>query len=121
MRMSFFLFFFLMIRRPPRSTLFPYTTLFRSHPWDVVLSDYSLPHFDAPAALAVVRATAPDVPFIVVSGSVGEDTAVAVMQAGAADYIMKDRPQRLPPPLTRGVAGAAGRRGGPPPGGGAPP
>ena len=80
------------------------------HPWDVVLSDYSLPHFDAPAALAVVRATAPDVPFIVVSGSVGEDTAVAVMQAGAADYIMKDRLQRLAPAVTRAVEGAAVRR-----------
>src|SRR5207302_471128 len=80
------------------------------HPWVVVLSDYSLPHFDAPAALAVVRATAPDVPFIVVSGSVGEDTAVAVMQAGAADYIMKDRLQRLDPAVTRAVEGAAVRR-----------
>jgi signal transduction histidine kinase len=80
------------------------------HPWDVALSDYSLPHFDAPAALAVVRATAPDVPFIVVSGSVGEDTAVAVMQAGAADYIMKDRLQRLAPAVTRAVEGAAVRR-----------
>src|SRR5437773_7993169 len=79
-------------------------------PWAVVLSDYSLPHFDAPAALAVVRATAPDVPFIVVSGSVGEDTAVAVMQAGAADYIMKDRLQRLAPAVTRAVEGAAVRR-----------
>ena len=78
--------------------------------WDVVLSDYSLPHFDAPAALAVVRATAPDVPFIVVSGSVGEDTAVAVMQAGAADYVMKDRLQRLAPAVTHAVEGAAVRR-----------
>ena len=78
--------------------------------WDVVLSDYSLPHFDAPAALAVVRAAAPDVPFIVVSGSVGEDTAVTVMQAGAADYIMKDRLQRLAPAVTRAVEGAAVRR-----------
>src|SRR2546430_12832588 len=59
-------------------------------PWDVVLSDYSLPHFDAPGALAVVRATAPDLPFIVVSGSVGEDTAVAVLQAGGAEHLIKD-------------------------------
>src|SRR5438034_7653497 len=46
-------------------------------PWDVVLSDYSMPHFDAPAALALLQEHAVDVPFIVVSGSVGEDTAVA--------------------------------------------
>src|SRR6184192_3408242 len=50
--------------------------------WDVVLSDYSLPGFDAMGALALLRDAAPDVPFIVVSGSVGEDTAVAAMQAG---------------------------------------
>ncbi|OLC01715.1 MAG: hypothetical protein AUH45_10585 [Gemmatimonadetes bacterium 13_1_40CM_69_22] len=78
--------------------------------WDVVLSDYSLPGFDALGALALLRDTAPDVPFIVVSGSVGEDTAVAAMQAGAADYVMKDRLQRLASAITRAVEGAVGRR-----------
>ena len=78
--------------------------------WDVVLSDYSLPGFDALGALALLRDTAPDVPFIVVSGSVGEDTAVAAMQAGAVDYIMKDRLQRLASAITRAVEGAVGRR-----------
>src|SRR2546422_10502079 len=60
-------------------------------PWDVVLSDYSMPRFDAPAALALLQEHAVAVPFIVVSGSVGEDTAVAAMKAGATDYVMKDR------------------------------
>src|SRR5881409_414682 len=78
--------------------------------WDVVLSDYSLPGFDAMGALALLRDAAPDVPFIVVSGSVGEDTAVAAMQAGATDYIMKDRLLRLAPAVTRAVADAAVRR-----------
>ena len=76
-------------------------------PWDIVLCDYSMPSFDAPSALAQLRERAQDVPFIVVSGSVGEDTAVAAMQAGATDYIMKDRLQRLAPAVVRAVEGAA--------------
>jgi two-component system cell cycle sensor histidine kinase/response regulator CckA len=78
--------------------------------WDVVLSDYFLPGFDAPGALAVLQASGGDLPFIVVSGSVGEDTAVAAMLAGATDYIMKDRLQRLPPAVTRALADASVRR-----------
>jgi signal transduction histidine kinase len=78
--------------------------------WDIVLSDYYLPTFDAPAALAVLQASGYDVPFIVVSGSVGEDTAVAAMRAGATDYIMKDRLQRLPPAVAKALAEAAVRR-----------
>ena len=80
------------------------------HPWDVILSDYSLPAFNALAALAVLRERGDDVPFIVVSGSVGEDTAVAAMQAGATDYVMKDRQQRLAPAVERAIAAAAVRR-----------
>ncbi|HEU5261937.1 MAG TPA: response regulator [Gemmatimonadales bacterium] len=79
-------------------------------PWDVVLSDYYMPGFDARAALEVLQAHGQDVPFIVVSGSVGEDTAVAAMKAGATDYIMKDRLQRLAPAVNRAVADAAVRR-----------
>ena len=78
--------------------------------WDVVLSDYYLPTFDAPRALAVLQESGSDLPFIVVSGSVGEDTAVAAMRAGATDYIMKDRLQRLPPAVGRALADAAVRR-----------
>src|SRR2546426_1606171 len=78
--------------------------------WDVVLSDYSLPELEAPAALAVVRERAPDVPFLVVSGNVGEDAAVAAMKSGAVDYIMKDRLQRLAPAVERAIEEAAVRR-----------
>src|SRR2546427_4011738 len=81
-------------------------------PWDVVLSDYSRPRFDAPAALALLQEHAVAVPFIVVSGSVGEDTAVAAMKAGATDYVMKDRMQRLAPPPGRGGGGGGGGGGG---------
>jgi len=80
------------------------------HPWDVVLSDYSLPAFDALAALALLQQRGDDVPFIVVSGSMGEDTAVGAMQAGATDYVMKDRLQRLAPAIERAIAAAAVRR-----------
>ena len=78
--------------------------------WDIVLSDYYLPTFDAPGALTVLQESGVDLPFIVVSGSVGEDTAVAAMRAGTTDYIMKDRLQRLPPAVARALADAAVRR-----------
>jgi signal transduction histidine kinase len=78
--------------------------------WDVVLSDFHMPSFDAPRALATLQGRGDDVPFIVVSGSVGEDAAVAVMRAGATDYIMKDRLQRLAPAVARALQDAAVRR-----------
>src|SRR3989442_9635007 len=84
--------------------------------WDVVLSDYTMPGLAAPAALAVLQDHGSDAPFIVVSGSVGEDTAVAAMRAGATDYIMKDRLQRLRPPLAPAGPGARLPREGPRPG-----
>lgn len=62
---------------------------------DIVLCDYSLPQLDAPTALATVRQVAPDVPFIVVSGTIGEETAVEVMRAGANDYLLKQNLRRL--------------------------
>src|SRR5437773_8903057 len=80
-------------------------------PWDVVLSDYYLPALEAPAALALVRDRLPDSPFLVVSGSVGEDAAVAAMKSGATDYIMKDRLQRLAPARERAREEAVGAGG----------
>ncbi len=77
--------------------------------WDVVLSDYSLPQFDALGALAVLQESERDCPFIVVSGTIGEDTAVAVMKAGASDYIMKDNLARLIPAVERGLREAEAR------------
>src|SRR5262249_14309808 len=60
-----------------------------SKPWDIVLADYNLPDFNALAALKVLQDTALDLPFIIVSGGIGEDIAVATMKAGAHDYLMK--------------------------------
>ncbi len=78
--------------------------------WDVVIADYRLPQFDAPAALALLQGSGLDIPFIVVSGTVGEDTAVATMKAGAHDYLMKDRLARLPPAVEREIREAQTRR-----------
>src|SRR5438477_3256158 len=58
---------------------------------DVILSDYSMPQFDAPRALRLLQDCALDIPFIIISGTVGEDTAVAAMREGAHDYVLKDR------------------------------
>ena len=69
--------------------------------WDVILSDYSLPHFGAGAALELVREVAPDVPFLVVSGAIGEEVAVEAMRAGANDYFLKSSLTRLGPAVRR--------------------
>jgi signal transduction histidine kinase len=69
--------------------------------WDIVLSDYSLPDFDAPSALSVVKECGLDVPFLIVSGTIGEEVAVQAMKLGAHDYILKDRLTRLAPAIER--------------------
>jgi len=69
--------------------------------WDAVISDYALPRFDALAAFHLVRQRGLDVPFLIVSGQMGEDTAVAAMKAGVHDFLLKDRLGRLGPAMTR--------------------
>src|SRR5688572_22632160 len=69
--------------------------------WDVVISDHNLPRFSAPAALALVRSSNPALPFVIVSGAIGEETAVAAMKAGADDYVMKENLARLAPAIER--------------------
>src|SRR5574341_1387745 len=69
--------------------------------WDVVLSDYAMPHFSGIDALRVLQQSGKDLPFILVSGKIGEETAVEVMKAGATDFVMKDRLARLCPVVTR--------------------
>ncbi len=82
----------------------------RGEPWQVVLSDYYMPHFGAPDALALLRELGYDTPFIVVSGKVGEDAAVAMMQAGAQDYVIKENLARLCPAIERELREAAVRQ-----------
>jgi signal transduction histidine kinase len=71
--------------------------------WDVVLSDWSLPAFSGAAALGLVAEMGLDLPFIIVSGSIGEETAVEAMRHGARDYVLKDRLARLPSAVEREV------------------
>ena len=78
--------------------------------WDLVLCDYTLPRFDALAALAVLRGSGQDLPFIIVSGVVGEEAAVAAMKAGAHDFLLKDRLERLVPAVERELREAEDRR-----------
>jgi signal transduction histidine kinase/FixJ family two-component response regulator len=63
--------------------------------WDLVISDYSMPHFSGTAALELLKQCGLDLPFIIVSGTIGEDVAVASMKAGAHDYLMKGNLRRL--------------------------
>src|SRR5262245_14218365 len=86
------------------------TTALALQPWDLVISNYSMPQFNALAALALLRESGLDLPFIIVSGAIGEGTAVATMKAGAHDYIMKDNLARLLPAVERELREAAGRR-----------
>lgn len=69
--------------------------------WDIVLSDYSMPRFSAPAALALVRERNLDLPFIIISGTIGEETAVASLRAGAHDFMVKGSLARLLPAIGR--------------------
>ena len=73
----------------------------REREWDVVIADYTMPRFGAPAALAAMKAEGMDLPFLIVSGTVDERNAVAAMEAGAHDYITKDNLTRLVPALER--------------------
>ncbi|HXF49705.1 MAG TPA: PAS domain S-box protein [Verrucomicrobiae bacterium] len=78
--------------------------------WDVVLADYLMPGFTALDALSVLRMSGLDLPFLVVSGSIGEEIAVEAMRAGAHDYIMKDNLTRLSAAVERELRQAEGRR-----------
>lgn len=77
--------------------------------WDVVISDNNLPQFDAASALAAVREGGGDLPFLVVSGAIGEEAAVALMKGGAQDYLSKDNLVRLVPAVAREIADARER------------
>jgi two-component system cell cycle sensor histidine kinase/response regulator CckA len=78
--------------------------------WDLVISDYSLPHFSAPESLKVLRESGRDLPFIITSGTIGEDTAVEAMRYGAHDFLVKSRLARLVPAVEREMRDAAERR-----------
>jgi PAS domain S-box-containing protein len=78
--------------------------------WDLVISDHSMPSFSSSAALEILQRKGLDLPFIIVSGQIGEDAAVAAMKAGAHDYIMKDNLARLNTAIERELREAEVRR-----------
>ena len=78
--------------------------------FNLVLSDYNLPSFDAMRALQMVRETSPDLPFIIVSGMVGEDRAVETLKAGGTDYVLKNSLSRLGPAVRRALEESRVRR-----------
>jgi signal transduction histidine kinase len=80
-----------------------------SSTWDIVISDYSMPRFSAPAAFAMVQAAGLDLPFIIVSGTVGEETAVEAMRSGVHDYLLKGHLARLSVAVQRELREAENR------------
>ena len=82
----------------------------KSQSWDIVFADHKMPGFDSITALSIVRTDSPDLPFLIVSGSIGEEVAVAAMRAGAQDYLMKNNLARLGAAVDRELRDADERR-----------
>jgi DNA-binding NtrC family response regulator len=78
--------------------------------WDLIISDYSMPHFSGLAALELAQASGLALPFIIISGKIGEETAVAAMKAGAHDYLLKGHLTRLVPVVRRELREAEAQR-----------
>ena len=78
--------------------------------WDIILSDYSMPHFTVLAALEIYHAEGRDIPFIVISGAIGEDKAVQIIRAGAHDYLLKSNMTRFFTVVERELREAYNRR-----------
>lgn len=83
----------------------------KDHTWDLIISDHMMPSFSAPAALALLKERNLDIPFLIVSGCIGEDVAVAAMKAGASDFLLKDNLVRLVPVIQRELREAEERKG----------
>jgi signal transduction histidine kinase len=86
------------------------TAALNAHSWDLIIADHAMPCFSGPAALALAREGSADIPFILISGEVGEEAAVQAMQAGADDYLFKGNLRRLLPAIHRELHDAQGRR-----------
>jgi diguanylate cyclase (GGDEF)-like protein len=82
----------------------------RENGYDIILSDFSLPQFDGMSALALARRESPDVPFVFVSGTIGEERAIEALRCGAVDYVLKSNLKRLAPAVTRALREAEQKR-----------
>ena len=78
--------------------------------WDIILSDYSMPQFSAMAALSALKESGLDIPFLVISGTIGEETAVTALKSGAHDFLLKGKLARLVPAIERELSDAESRR-----------
>ena len=87
-----------------------FETTFASHAFDLVLCDYAVPGYNGFSALKFAREKSPEIPFILLSGTLGEDQAVESLKSGATDYLVKQRLTRLGPAIRRAMAEAAARR-----------
>jgi signal transduction histidine kinase/FixJ family two-component response regulator len=85
-------------------------TALEQHEWDIIISDYVMPHFSAPDAFILLQDKGIDIPFIIISGVVDEETAVAAMKTGAHDFISKGNLARLVPAIERELRDAQNRR-----------
>jgi len=80
-----------------------FTASLRKNTYDIILADFNLPGFDAFKALYLANEICPEVPYICVSGSIGEEKAIELLKLGAVDYVIKDRPERLPLAIKRAL------------------
>src|SRR5260221_3242300 len=87
-----------------------FTDALREFDPDIILSDFSMPHFDGMSALALARELRPQTPFIFVSGTIGEEYAIRALKNGATDYVLKTNLVRLPAAVERAIAEARERR-----------
>jgi len=87
-----------------------FTRALREFRPDIIISDFSMPGFDGMEALRLARELAPDIPFLFVSGTLGEDYAIRALKNGATDYVLKSNLVRLPPAIERALIGAEERR-----------
>lgn len=87
-----------------------FASALRDKDWDIILADFQLSGFDAFGALRVRNEIRPDTPFICVSGAIGEETAIELLKSGALDYVIKDRPERLPFAVGRALDDAREKR-----------
>jgi PAS domain S-box-containing protein len=82
-------------------TAFAMKKALKEKQWDIILCDYKMPNFSAPSAIALLKESNIDIPIIIISGAIGEETAVECMRLGAQDYIMKNNLSRLCPAIAR--------------------
>lgn len=87
-----------------------FTASLRNKAWDLILVDFKLPDFDAFHALRIRNEICPDTPFICISGFIGEETAIELLKSGAVDYVLKDRPHRLPFAVERAIGEASEKK-----------